>query len=300
MFLSLQRRCLDLLTLRPSRHRLDCGSQRLLKLNCDGQRLEIFRQIKAAGSIAANPPIQDPDSPQSGVVDLLIIKWPGNGGRAENSTVHPAMAWPKKTIELWTVNPLGYGHSQGQASLANIHLMAKTVWHAARQRFPDTPILLFGTSIGCATAIYQARLSQQSSDFLNLDNDSLSSNRLPAAGDYLPAAGLFLRNPPPLPSLIGQHYHRWFYGPFTQWICNSLPSSTDSVALARQCTAPMFMLQAEMDSIVPAVFQDQIFDAYQGVKQKFVLQAADHDQLPSTQPGSPYLNALHDFFSPIL
>jgi len=47
---------------------------------------------------------------------LLLIKFPGTGGRAERAARHPAECWGGDTV-TWTINPMGYGGSTGPATL---------------------------------------------------------------------------------------------------------------------------------------------------------------------------------------
>lgn len=252
----LRQRLLDRLVLIPSRHPLDAGTQVPFFITTVVGRLQIFRQSYPGQGNA--PP------------DQLIIKWPGNAGRAENSTDHPAIAWPERHSEVWTINPHGYGQSDGQASLNHVAAMAQSVLDHARQQYPELPLLLFGNSIGCVTTLYQATLAQQASKCL----------------------GIVLRNPPPLRALIQDHYHRWYYGPATRWLTTWDSQVTDSLHQASRCRLPMVMMQAECDTIVPANFQDQVFDAYAGPKRKWVLPGADHHQMPEDEQWTDWLTQL--------
>lgn len=261
----LRHRILGKLALRPSRDPLDPGIQSQFTIKTNVGELEIYRQTVHGEKTSDQSP------------QLIVLKWPGNAGRAENSTRHPADAWPDRVIEIWTINPHGYGQSQGNASLRNVPTMAQSVWQHAQQSFPDIPKLIFGTSIGCITAIYQTTLAQSDSSL----------------------RGLLLRNPPPLQQLIRGHYHHWSYGPFTRWITNIIHGPLDSVFQATKCRTPMLMLQAENDSIVPAIYQNLIFDAYAGKKTKFVIPDAEHNEMPIEELQTRYLDSLRNSFHEI-
>lgn len=256
----LRHRLLDKLALLPSRHVIETPTQQPFTLETARGRLEIFQRRYPESS---DQPIQ-----------RLIIKWPGNAGRAENSTEHPAIAWPGQTSELWTINPLGYGKSDGRASLNNIPAMAEAVWKHAKQVHPDLPILLFGTSIGCVTTLYQTTIAQQDQHL----------------------QGIILRNPPPLQELINGHYHRWFYGPVTGWLTASLSEAADSVLQATRCRVPMLMIQSGADTTVPTSYQDLIFDAYAGAKTRFLIPGAEHNDLPGDSQLADYLATIRELF----
>lgn len=257
----IRHRLLDKLVLLPSRDPLDPGGQEPFYLETAVGKLEVFRQRVGEGQ----------PSPRR-----VIIKWPGNAGRAENSTAHPALAWPAEAAEVWTVNPHGYGSSDGQASLRHVPAMARTVWQAAETQFPNTPKLIFGTSIGCVTTLHQTTLAQESSTL----------------------EGIILRNPPPLTQLINGHYHRWFYGPLTRWLTAGFSDAIDSVLAAEKCRVPLLLLQSECDTTVPPRYQNLIYDRYSGPKEKFIVHQAEHNELPEDPQMTSYLKAIREFTRP--
>jgi pimeloyl-ACP methyl ester carboxylesterase len=212
---------------------------------------------------------------------LLILKLAGNARRAERSTSHPAQAWPDKCVEVWTVNPPGYGGSPGRASLDHVKPMAAAVWRHVQQARPHLPVLLFGNSIGSLTALHAAVL----------------------AGGTAAAAqlrGLLLRNPPALIPLIRQHYARWYHGGAPNWLLGAWNRDWDACRLAAECRCPLLLLQSQWDRVVPPRFQDLIFEAHPGPKHRFVLPRADHDEVPVPEHGplyTEYLVAIRRQFS---
>ncbi|MDP1561398.1 MAG: hypothetical protein Q8M16_08375 [Pirellulaceae bacterium] len=219
-------------------------------------RLSCFRQtqrpLEASAAVNAATP---------GPVDLVIIKFPGNAGRAELSPIHPANVWPKKHIVVWSINPPGYGESHGRASLDHVPAVARAVCKEVERQYPSTPILIYGNSIGALTAMRSVALTQQ--------------RQRP------PRVGLLLRNPPDLRPLILDHRRQWFHGPVPKWLTRGLDPLLDSVALAAACQCPFLLVQAERDRMVPPSNQDRIFHAYPGPKAKFVVPLADHHHAPN-------------------
>ena len=51
-------------------------------------------------------------------VDLLAIKFPGTGGRAERGGPHPFELWRDLNVEIWTINHAGYGGSTRSVTCA--------------------------------------------------------------------------------------------------------------------------------------------------------------------------------------
>jgi len=285
-----RRWCLDKLVLRPSKDPIDFGQKKEFKIPCGYHHLQGFSFIHGPGSehlpgesSGDNDSSQAKDQDQDPNPDLLVIKWPGNAGRAENSGQHPAMAWPEKKVELWTINPFGYGGSSRTASLLHLPEMATSVLQFAFRTRPGVPVLLLGNSIGCATALHQAALYKPWVD----SGQEISSLLV----------GLLLVNPPPLVQLIPGHYHRFYYGPVTRWLAGGVPEAADSVVQAGRVSCRCFLLQCSEDQIVPPVYQNLIFDAAGGEKMKWIFNDSDHNSLPDLQPGSKYLSDLRDFFN---
>lgn len=67
-------------------------------------------------------------------------------------------------------------------------------------------------------------------------------------------------------------------------VAQAIPEVLDAVANAATCSAPAFLVQSEKDRVVPAEYQDLIFDAYAGPKKKYVLNGVDHhESVPEVQ-----------------
>jgi len=189
------------------------------------------------------------DSPESN--SLLMLKFPGTGGRAERARSFPAHLWTQFETETWTINHRGYGGSDGPASLQNFTDTCDALWLAAISQFPDRKILVHGNSLGCISALYLAARNK--------------------------TAGLFLRNPPALAQMIATRprYRKWSFG-LSKLIANQIPDQLDSVANAAKCQAPCLFVCSERDTVVPPNYQNLIVDAFEGPHKKFVIQDANH------------------------
>lgn len=199
------------------------------------------------------------ESPTEEPIPLLMLKFPGTGGRAERSSGFPANLWPNFETETWTVNHRGYGGSDAPASLQNFTETCDALWGAAAEQFPDRKILIYGNSLGCISALYLAARYK--------------------------AAGLFLRNPPALAQIIATRprYSRWNFG-LSKFIANQVPDQLDSIANAAKCSAPCLFVCSEQDTVVPPSYQSMVISAFDGPNQTFQIQAADHaDPIPEHQ-----------------
>ena len=199
--------------------------------------------------------------------EALWIKFPGTGGRAERSSARPAEQWPHCDSIVWTVNPFGYGKSSGQATLQRFPEMIDLVVEAAIDRYPNRKIIVSGTSLGAISAL------------------SLASR--------YEVAGVLLRNPVPIHQLISQ---RWRYAipslGLSRLIAAQIPESLDALENSKRCTAPIVIVSAQQDSIVPAKFQNQIIENYAGPKRILRLPNADHaDPIPSSL-SEDYIDAI--------
>ena len=205
---------------------------------------------------------------------LVVLKFPGTGGRAERGTVHPAELLvgddPHSTIkaaQVWTLNHRGYGQSTGPASLANFTSTIDHFWDFIEQRFRGTKKLATGNSLGCMSALYL-------SHYRNID-------------------AIMIRNPPPLARLISDRprYNAWNFG-FGKRIGNQVPEKLDSLRNAKHSNCPALFVSSEKDRVVPIKYQLEIADAYHGPNRQFVIQGADHHHRIPEHQESQYLEAV--------
>jgi pimeloyl-ACP methyl ester carboxylesterase len=159
--------------------------------------------------------------------------------------------WNNRAVEVWGVNYPGFGGSTGPARLARLGPAALTGFDALKQVAGDRPIILFGTSLGTATALH------------------IAAQR--------PVAGLILQNPPPIREMILRQFGWWnlwlLAGPFAQ----KIPAALDSVANAKAVHAPVIFLLADEDEVVAPRFQTLVVDTYAGEKQVIQLPGAGHN-----------------------
>jgi pimeloyl-ACP methyl ester carboxylesterase len=245
-------RLADRLILCPTRHEIPTPGKTRYTIPFGEGLLEVWRETSVT---------QGDDQPGA-----YVLKFPGTAGRAERATVHPAECWPELRVEVWAVNPPGYGGSSGRARLRNTIPMARTVLDNIRRHAGPRPVIVTGTSLGCLSALYLAAHEQ-------ID-------------------GLMLRNPPALREVIVGRFGWWNLRPGAGLIARQVPEQLCSIRNAARAAAPAIFVISEQDRIVPAKYQQQILDAYTGPKRALLLPDADHDTPVGQDQADQYLDLL--------
>ncbi|MEC8509653.1 MAG: alpha/beta hydrolase [Planctomycetota bacterium] len=242
----MRRWLLDRLVMAPSTDAIDPESRirEVLPTSCGD--VELWKDLHVNGEVS------DDQSPE-----LLMIKFPGTGGRAERATAQPAQFWLTPKTELWAVNPPGYGGAKGRASLHHIERMVEAIRdHLESKSIPK--VILVANSLGNLAALKLATL--------------------------YPVSGLVLRNPPDIP-LVVHHRSRAYRATWLgRWLGTAFPPNLDLIATASQCSAPAVFIHSERDQLVPLELQRPISSAYCGPKKILIAQGIDHaDPIPDHQ-----------------
>lgn len=245
----------DRIILEPTRHSIVVPDVERERVPFGGGYLEVW--IHRFGPCAAGG--------AGAVPDFYVLKFPGTASRAENSTALVENCWPQDCIEVWAVNPPGYGGSSGKASLRHIPDMASAALAALKKVSGNKPVLVAGGSLGSVSALYLAA------------NESVDA--------------VMVQNPPALRQVIQGQNRWWHVGWMTKKIAGQVPDALDSILNAGRATAPAVFSVAEKDHIVPARFQQRIIDAYAGPKHVAYRPDADHDT-PLSEPEMDELRSL--------
>jgi pimeloyl-ACP methyl ester carboxylesterase len=244
--LPLQKYLLDRMVLRPSRHSIEHPTQRRVMLPFGKQNLECFVQ-------------RNFDTDQR--PELVVLKFPGTGGRAERSTGFPMSLMEGQRVEVWTWNPPGYGGSEGRASLNVIADAALTFWDQVQQRvgLGEVTTWLCGNSLGCATALHVAAEAKL--------NPSMT--------------GLVLRNPPPLIPVVKRVARSYPLGVLMEPVIGTLCDSMNAMLTAPRVEAPAVFLQSALDSLVTPEDQNRLIALYGGPSRVVVMEGLEHACPPS-------------------
>lgn len=228
----------DRIILEPSRREIAVPHKRRVLLSHADGHLEVW--VHRAGLEAET---RDPD--------LYVLKFPGTASRAEDSTDLVDSCWPDLSVEVWAVNPPGYGGSTGTASLRNIPSMASRALDELKLQASGCPLVAAGGSLGCVSTLYLAARH---------DVD-----------------GVLVQNPPALREVIQAQSGWWHFAYARSALARQIPEVLDSINNAAQSSVPAVFLVALQDRIVPAVCQQQIIAAYAGPKRVLDRPEADHD-----------------------
>lgn len=235
------KRLTDRMVLWPSTDPVDPGELERQLIPVDGGHLEAWTTQFQTGDSRRN---------------LLLVKFPGNAGRAERSTANPAHLLQNVASEVWTINPFGYGGSVGPATLQRYPEMVDAVYEAVRAQFPDHKLLVYGRSLGSISA-------------------------LAMAANY-PVDGVYLWNPVPIHQMIAT---RLVYALPTLGLSRvfamQIPRELDAIRNAESCNAPCLIITSGQDKMVPPKFQARIARHYAGPKQIFDMPDSGHeDSIP--------------------
>lgn len=191
------------------------------------------------------------ESESSKACPIVILKFPGAGGRAERGRIHPLEFWPHVSGEVWTINQRGYGGTPGPASIQNFAETCEAVWTDVTREFPDRRIVVYGNSLGCLSALYLTA--------------------------RYPVAAAYLRNPPALAQMIATRtrYTWWSFG-VSKLIAKQVPRSLDAVENASRSSCPALFIQSQFDRVVPLNYQQMVIAQYSGIIHEFVIRGAEH------------------------
>ncbi len=200
---------------------------------------------------------------------LLALKFPGAGGRAERGGPHPCEILSPHSYDVWTINPPGYGMSDGQACVRKIGETAEQSWNAIAAHAAKRPIIVVGNSLGGMYALHVAA--------------------------RFPVAAVFLRNPAPLHQVIVGRYSWWNLGFGSRMISNQVPQELDAIENSRKSTAPAFFVMSARDRVIPTEYQRMIVDAYGGSTTVFLVDEADHHTPVDDEQINAYTDAIRNW-----
>lgn len=245
-------RLADRLILCPTTHPIDPENRQRHLVDTSNGQIECWIYSPDDKSSTDDHPVDDS-------LEVVGIKFPGTGGRAERGGPHPFELWDAKRFRVWTVNPCGYGGSEGEPALHSTMETCQSVFETVARLHSGVPVVLMGNSLGCASALFLAARNE--------------------------VAGVFLRNPVPLHQMISHRprYNWWNFGS-ARFLARAIPSELDAVANAALSKSPAFFVRSANDRVVPAKYQQWVYEQYGGPKQQFVVDDADHHHpIPDSQ-----------------
>ena len=189
---------------------------------------------------------------------MAVLLAPGNGGnRLGRVPLARALAGQGLTVLLMDYR--GYGGNPGRPTQAGLFLDVRAAWAFLARAWPESRIIYFGESLGCAVV---ADLAVEH-----------------------PPAGLFLRSP--FVDLAAAGRHNYPFLPVGLLLRDRLPVA-ETLAGVR---VPTVVLYGTADSIVPAEQSREVAERAGGVVDVIAVERADHND-PALFDGPTVVSAL--------
>jgi uncharacterized protein len=173
----------------------------------------------------------------------------GNGGNVTHRIHALEMLHERSGVSVLCFDYRGYGRSGGKPSEEGVLADARAAraWLAAREKIPESEVVLLGESLGGAVAVDLA--ANDGARALIIDS-SFSS----------------------LPDVAAYHY------PFlpVRW---AMRTRFDAVSKIGRYHGPLLQVHGDADTIVPIQFAHRLFDAANEPKRLLVLPGHNHNDL---------------------
>jgi len=184
-------------------------------------------------------------------VKVYVLSFFGNGDRPERWISAQAHLWEDHNVEVWGVNYPGFGSSSGPATLSSVCPAADEVFNRLKDRALGKPIVVFGSSIGAATALHLAA------------NHSF--------------AGIIANNPPPIRDVVIRRYGWWNLWILAGLTAKGIPDDLDSIRNAKNAKVRAYFLISDHDLLIPLPFYQRVLDAYCQEKRVVILKGSHHN-----------------------
>jgi len=177
---------------------------------------------------------------------FTLLHLHGNGGNMSNR-IHQYRLWHAMGLAVFAFDYRGYGKSEGAPNEAGLYADAKAAWSLLIKERGLAPgeIIIAGRSLGCAVA---AKLATE-----------------------VNPVGLALETPFTNIPDMSEAYYPWLP---LRWF---VKSHLDTEAAVRQSEAPLLLISAESDEIIPEGMADRVFAAHKGPKTRGVLPGGHND-----------------------
>jgi len=187
---------------------------------------------------------------------FTLLHLHGNGGNMSNR-INQYRRWHAMGLAVFAFDYRGYGQSEGAPNEAGLYADAQAAWKLLIQQHGLKPadIIIAGRSLGCAVA---ARLATT-----------------------VNPAGLALEAPFTNIPDMSEAYYPWL--PLRWFVKTQL----DTEAAVRASSAPLLLISARSDEIIPAGMADRVFTAHPGPKLRGRL-AGGHNNF-ATVSERPYV-----------
>jgi len=194
------------------------------------------------------------DPPNS---ELTIVVFHGNAGEAANRHYY-ITALSNISARIILVEYPGYGKRPGTPSENTFVSDAQETLNLVSNTYPDEPLIVIGESLGAGVA---SAATTNSFGQISFDNSIIK--------------GLVLITPWDSLSNLAQHY--FWYLP-ARWL---VLDRYNSVSNLQSFSAPVVVVIAEQDNIIPARHTNTLYDSISTKKARFLIETAGHNNWPN-------------------
>lgn len=220
----------------PNHQVVDAGGAERLLIASGERTLEVWR---------ARSPGTQHHEPKA-----FVLRFVGQGDRAERWAAATARQWGGKPVEVWAMNYPGSGGSTGPPRLDVLCPSAERTYDALRKIAGDRAVFVQGNSLGTAVAL------------------CLATRR--------PTAGVILDNPAPLRQVLLNRYGWWNLWLLAWPASTQIPPQLDAITNASRSKVPAILIHSEKDTSIPLDLQQLVAKAYQGRKCEILVRGAGH------------------------
>lgn len=229
--------------LSPSSHPIACGKQEL-RLPSGTGVTQLWGEWSCGGQ-----------SGREGPPALVVLRLLGARGRAELATGDPANRLSGVRSVTWTLNPPGFGGSDGQVTIADYLGGALEACDFLAARFPDARLWVYGKSIGATAAIFLAA------------HRSLSA--------------LVLKNVIDVRAITRRRLGRWVPRAIANAVSANVPAELHPASWGAQCRCPALFVISSSDQLSWPDSQEAVVAQYGGTASALRVHGV-HDELALT------------------
>jgi len=196
---------------------------------------------------------------------FTLLHFHGNAGNISHR-LHLYENWHRMGLSVFAIEYRGYGKSEGAPSEAGFYSDARAAWEelVKRQNIPASAIIIAGRSLGCAVAT------------------KLATETKPAA--------LVLETPfTSIADMAAEHY------PWLIPLRFLVQAKFDTLDLVGRVHAPVMVISAENDELVPVAMGQNIYAAANEPKEVVTLSGGHNDFDLSSSPA--YIKAWHQWLN---
>lgn len=247
-----------LLLFHPSRRPIACQKTERLSRS-DAGRVQLWGEG-----------VPDAVNGRTGSPELVVLRFLGARGRAELSTRDPADRLSSVRSEVWTVNPPGFGASEGPLTIERWLAQAVHAFDFLGDLYPNARLWVYGKSIGACAALAVAAARQP--------------------------GGVVLKNVLPVADVVERRARRWACAAFAARLRKLAPTGLDVAAHASAARAPALFVISSADRLALRELQEAVRERYGGPSEALFVRGGHDDARLDAADEAPYRRAIESLW----